>query len=197
MYNMCHKLITALLLAVTAGVANAQLADSSKGDASALRSHPAITNMATSADSLTNSVLANPGIDEQDTFGPEPMLGEPFVPSREPWLSEVMTVDGGLVGSLVAPDGILVQRAILFHNLDLLLQANTPSPPVYFGVDSEVKFVEAHNYQPGIPMPVGMSYPMGQKRWTLFTEFAPIFNADPSTSLGWGGGIGIRFYFGR
>jgi len=194
---MCHKLMTALLVAVTAGMASAQVAGSSGSDTNALRSNPATVHVAISAGSLTNSVLADPGIDVQGTFDLEPMLGEPLVPSRKLWLSDVMAVDGGFRRSSVDPEGIQVQRDILFHNLDLLLQTDTPSAPVYFGVDSEVKFVEHHNYQPGIPVPVGMSYPMRQKRWTFFTEFAPIVDTAPITALGWGGGVGIRLYFGR
>jgi len=156
-----------------------------------------MTHLATSADILTNSVLADPGNGEQDILGRELTLVDPLVPIRQPLLSDVMTVDGGFGRSSVDPEGIQVQRDILFHNLDLLLQADTRSAPVYFGVDSEVKFVEHHNYQPGIPVPVGMSYPMRQKRWTFFTEFAPILDTAPITALGWGGGVGIRFYFGR
>ena len=194
---MCHRLITALLAAVTAGVANAQMAGSSASDTNALRTNPAMTHRATSADILTNSVLADPGNGEQDTLGRELTLVDPLVPIRQPLLSDVMAVDGGFGRSSVDPEGIQVQRDILFHNLDLLLQADTRSAPVYFGVDSEVKFVEHHNYQPGIPVPVGMSYPMRQKRWTFFTEFAPILDTAPITALGWGGGVGIRFYFGR
>ena len=194
---MCHRLITALLVAVTAGVANAQMAGSSASDTNALRTNPAMTHLATSADILTNSVLADPDNGEQDTLGRELTLVDPVVPIRQPLLSDVMAVDGGFGRSSVDPEGIQVQRDILFHNLDLLLQADTRSAPVYFGVDSEVKFVEHHNYQPGIPVPVGMSYPMRQKRWTFFTEFAPILDTAPITALGWGGGVGIRFYFGR
>jgi hypothetical protein len=194
---MCHRLITALLVAVTAGVANAQMAGSSASDTNALRTNLAMTHLATSADILTNSVLADPGNGEQDTLGRELTLVDPLVPIRQPLLSDVMAVDGGFGRSSVDPEGIQVQRDILFHNLDLLLQADTRSAPVYFGVDSEVKFVEHHNYQPGIPVPVGMSYPMRQKRWTFFTEFAPILDTAPITALGWGGGVGIRFYFGR
>jgi hypothetical protein len=194
---MRHKLLTALLAAVTAGAASAQVAGSSGSDTNALWLNSATTHVATSAGSLTNSVLADPGINEQDTFGLEPMPGEPLVPSRKPSLSDVMAVDAGLGPSFVDPEGIQVQRDILFHNLDQLLRAYTPSSPVYFGVDSEVKFVEHHDYQPGIPVPVGMSYSMRQKRWTFFTEFAPILDTAPITALGWGGGVGIRFYFGR
>jgi hypothetical protein len=64
-------------------------------------------------------------------------------------------------------------------------------------VDSEVKFVEHHNYQPGIPAPVGVAYRKGQQRFSFFAELAPILDPAPTTSLGWGGGVGIRFYFGR
>ena len=194
---MCHRLITVLLVAVTASVANAQITGSSASDTNALRTNPAMTHLATSTDILTNLVLADPGNGEQGTLGRELTLVDPLVPIRQPLLSDVMAVDGGFGRSSVDPEGIQVQRDILFHNLDLLLQADTRSAPVYFGVDSEVKFVEHHNYQPGIPVPVGMSYPMRQKRWTFFTEFAPILDTAPITALGWGGGVGIRFYFGR
>jgi hypothetical protein len=194
---MRHKLLTALLAAVTAGAASAQVAGSFATDTSAFRSDPAATHVAISSGSLTNSVLADPGINEHGTFDLGPMLGEPLVPRREIWSSDVMAVDVGAGRSFEDPDAILAQRDVLFHKLDLLLRAFTPSSPVYFGVDHEVKFVEHHDYQPGIPVPVGMAYSMPQKRWTVFTEFAPILDPGSITSLGWGGGIGIRFYFGR
>jgi hypothetical protein len=191
---MCHKLITAWLVALTAGAASAQVAGSFGNDTNALQSNPATTNVTTSPGSIPNSALAEAGTNEP---GMEPMLGEPFVPSRELWLSDVMAINGGAGLSVVDPAGVQFQREILFHNLDLLLRAETHDSPVYFGVSSDLKLVQHQDHQPGIPMPVGMSYPMPQKRWTLFTEFAPIFDADPTSSLGWGGGVGISFYFGR
>ena len=194
---MRHKLLTALLAAVTAGATSAQVAGSFATDTNAFRSDPAATHVAISSGSLTNSVLADPGINEHGTFDLGPMLREPPVASRELWSSDAMVVDGKAGGSFVDPDAIRAQRNVLFHKLDLLLRAYTPSSPVYFGVDHEVKFVEHHDYQPGIPVPVGMSYSMPQKRWTFFTEFAPILDPASATSMGWGGGIGIRFYFGR
>lgn len=113
------------------------------------------------------------------------------------WQSDVMAVHGEDGWAFVDPEGIQVQRAILSHNLDLLLRAETHHSPVIFGVDREVKFVEHGDYQPGIPVPVGMSYSLPQKRWTFFTQLTPILDRGSVTSMGWGGGIGIRFYFGR
>jgi hypothetical protein len=194
---MRHKLLTALLAAVTAGAASAQAAGLFATDTSAFRSDPAVAHVVISSGGLTNSVVAGPGINDHGTLDPDPMLGEPLVPSGKLWSSDVMAVDGKAGGSFVDPDAIQAQRDVLFRKLDLLLRAYTPSSPVYFGVDHEVKFVEHHDYQPGIPVPVGMSYSMPQKRWTFFTEFAPILDPGSITSLGWGGGIGIRFYFGR
>jgi hypothetical protein len=191
---MCLKLITALLAALTAGAASAQVAGSFGNDTNALRSNPAETNVATSAGSIPNSALAEAGTNEP---GMEPMLGETFVPSRELWLSDAMAIDGGSGLSVMDPDGIQFQREILFHYLDLLLRTETRGSPVYSGVGSDLKLVQHQEHQPGFPMPVAMSYPMPQKRWTLFTEFAPILEADPTSSLGWGGGVGISFYFGR
>jgi len=194
---MCHKLITAFLVTATAAAASAQVAGSSGSDTNALRSDPATTHEATSADSLTNAVLAGPDINGQGSLDLAPMLGEPIVPSRTLWLSDVMAVDGAVGYSFEDEDGIQVQRNVLFRKLDLLLRANTRSSPVYFGVDREIRFVEYHDYQPGFPAPVGVSYRRGQQRLAFFAELAPILEVTPSTSLGWGGGVGIRFYFGR
>jgi hypothetical protein len=48
-----------------------------------------------------------------------------------------------------------------------------------------------------LPVPVGISYRRQQQPLAFFAELAPIFHPAPTTSLGWGGGIGIRFNFGR
>lgn len=194
---MRNKLVTALLVSVTAGAASAQVAVSSGSDINALQSNLVTTHAAISSSSLTNSVPADPSINEQGTFDLGHMLGEPVGPSVERWPSDIMPVDGELGWSLVVQDGIQAQRDVLFRKLDLLLRAEVRSSPVYFGVDSEVKFVEHHDYQPGIPAPVGVSYWKGQQRFSFFAELAPILDPAPATLLGWGGGIGIRFYFGR
>ena len=194
---MRNKLVTVLLVSITAGVASAQAAGSSGSDPSALWSDSAASHVATSSGSLTHSVLAGPGINEQGSFGLGSRLGEPLGPSRKIWLSDVMAVSGGVGRSLIDPDGIQVQGDVLFHKLDLLLRADTRCSPVYFGVDPEVKFVEHHDYQPGLPVPVGISYRRQQQPLAFFAELAPIFHPAPTTSLGWGGGIGIRFNFGR
>jgi hypothetical protein len=190
---MHHTLLMALLAAATTGATSAQVAGPFATDRSAFWPDPAVTHVAISSGSLTNSILTDPGIHGHGTLDlVVPSLGESLVPNKD-----LMAVDGRAGGSFVDPDAIQAQRQVLFHKLDLLLRAYTPSSPVYFGVDHEVKFVEQHDYQPGIPVPVGMSYSMPQKRWTFFTEFAPILDPGSVTSMGWGGGIGIRFYFGR
>jgi hypothetical protein len=194
---MRNKLITVLLVSVTAGAASAQVAGTSVSDTNALRSHPATTGEATSSGNLSNSVFDGPAIDESGSFGLEPMMDEPFDPSMRPRLSDAMVVGGGMGRSFVDPDGIQVQREILFHKLDLLLRAKIRSSPVYFGVDPEVKFVKHQVNQPGIPAPAGMSYRRGQQRFGFFAEVTPILQVAPTTSLDWGGGLGIRIYLGR
>jgi hypothetical protein len=151
----------------------------------------------TSAASLTNAVLAGTGINEQGSFDLAPSLGEPFVPSRAPWLADAMSVDGAGSPSFVDSDDIQVQRDVLYHKLDLLLRANIRSSPVYFGVDREIKFVEHHDYQPGIPTPVGISFRRRNQSFAFFAELAPILEFAPASVLGLGGGVGIRFYFDR
>ena len=194
---MHNRLVTVLLISITAGVASAQAAGSYGSDPNALWSNPAMSHVATSSGSLTNPGLAGPSINEQNSIGLGPMLSEPLGPNRKPWLSDVMAVGGGVGRSFVDPDSIQVQGNVLFHTLDLLLRADTRCSPVYFGVDPEVKFIEHHDYQPGLPVPVGISYRRQQQPLAFFAELAPIFHPAPTTSLGWGGGIGIRFNFGR
>jgi hypothetical protein len=111
--------------------------------------------------------------------------------------SAQMAVTEGEDGSFVGPDDIQHQRDVLFRKLDLLVQADIHSSPFHFGVDPEVKFVEHHDYQPGIPLPLGMSYWNAQQRLVLFGELDPILDPALSTTMGWGGGIGIRIYLGR
>jgi hypothetical protein len=194
---MCKRLVTALVVAITAGAASAQVAGTAVSDTNALRSNPATTREATSSGSLSNSVFDGPAIDESGSFSLGLMMDEPLDLSTRLRLSDVMVVGGGMGWSFVDPDGIQVKREILFHKLDLLLRAKTRSSPVDFGVDPEVKFVEHQVNQPGIPAPVGISYRRGQQRFGFFAEVTPILQVAPTTSLDWGGGLGIRIYLGR
>jgi hypothetical protein len=194
---MRRKLLTALLAALTAGAASAQVAGSFATDTSVFRSDPAVAHVVISSGGLTNSVVAGSGVNEHGAFDSDPVLGESLVPSGKLWSSDVMAVDGGAGRSFEDPYDIQAQRDVLFHKLDLLLRADIRSSPVYFGVDDEVKFVEHHDYQPGIPVPFGISHRSGQQRLVFFGELAPILDPASTMSLGWGGGIGIRFYFGR
>ncbi|MCX6930855.1 MAG: hypothetical protein NT154_47780 [Verrucomicrobia bacterium] len=192
---MRNGLVTALVVAVTAGTASAQVGALSASDTNAPPSNPAMTNEVTSFGSLTNSVVAGPGVDAPGALGLDPRMDEPFVLSSQLWQSDEMAVSGGGGRPFADPDGMQVQRDALFRNLDRLVRAEVHSSPIYFGVDSEVKFVERHDYQPGIPAPVGISYRGGQQRFSFFAELAPILEITPSTSLEWGGGLGVRFFF--
>jgi hypothetical protein len=162
---MHNRLVTVLLISITAGVASAQAAGSYGSDPNALWSNPAISHVATSSGSLTNPGLAGPSINEQGPIGLGPMLSEPLGPNRKPWLSDVMAVGGGVGRSFVDPDSIQVQGNVLFHTLDLLLRADTRCSPVYFGVHPEVKFIEHHDYQPGLPVQSASPIGGNSSRW--------------------------------
>jgi hypothetical protein len=124
------------------------------------------------------------------------MIGEPLSLGMKPCLSDEMAGDGGDGWSFVDPDTMQIQGDALLHKVDLL-RADTRGSAVYFGRDKEVKFVEHHNNRPGIPVPVGFSYPIRPRRLEFFGEIAPILDAAPDNPLGWGGGVGIRFYLGH
>ena len=185
------------MVSITAGATSAQVIGSSGSDTNEILSDPAPTLVATSSGDLTNSVLAAASINEQGIFDLEPVLREPLVPSRKLSSSDAMAIDGGVGWSFVLPDGIQAQRDVLFRKLDLLLRAKTRGSPVIFGIDRELKFVEHQENQPGIPAPVGLSYRMPDQRVKFFGELTPILDPAPSTFMGWGAGIGIRFNLGR
>jgi hypothetical protein len=193
---MRHRLLSVLLVTVTTGATSAQVIGSFGSYTNEFPSDPAPTLVATSSGDLTNSVLADGGTHEQGTSALEPALREPLVPCEKP-ASDGMAVDGGVGWTFVLPDSIQAQREALFRKLDLLVPAKTRGSPVLFGIDRELKFVELQENQPGIPAPIGLSYPLPEQRVKFFGELTPILDPAPTTVMGWGAGIGIRFNFGR
>jgi hypothetical protein len=193
---MRNMLMAALLAWVTAGAVNAQVAGLFGGDTIALQTNPVVAQVATSEGNVTNSLQPRPAIDQSGSFSPAPIIGEPLSLTMQPRPSDEMTVGGGLGGSFVNSDELRLEGDAFFQKYDLL-RAAPHSAPFSFGRDRDIKFVESHTYRPGIPAPVGMSYPMVRKRVQFFGEIAPIFDATFANPLGWGGGFGIRINLGR
>jgi hypothetical protein len=193
---MRNMLIAALLAWVTAGAANAQVAGLFGGDTIALQTNAVVAQVATSDGSVTNTLQPGPATDQSGSFSPAPITGEPLSLSMQPRPSDEMTLGGGVGGSFVDPDEIQLKGEAFSREFDLL-RAAPHSAPFSFGRDRDIKFVESHTYRPGIPAPVGMSYPMPRQRVQFFGEIAPIFDATFANPLGWGGGFGIRINLGR
>lgn len=191
-----NKTLTALLVSVTAGATSAQVIGSSGSETNELLSDPGPTLVAaTSAGELTKPVLAGVSLNEQGTPALEPTRGEPLDAGTKFQPSDGIAVDGGVGWTFVLPDNIQAQREALFRKLDLMAGTKTRGSPVLFGIDREIKFVELQENQPGIPAPIGLSYPMPEQRVKFFGELTPILDPAPTTAMGWGGGIGIRFNF--
>jgi hypothetical protein len=195
--KMRNKLITVFAVAITAGGASAQVARPDGDGTNVVRSNRAATELASLSGNSMNILQPLPAVHQFDSFGLDRVLNEPLSMGPGPWPPDRMAATGGEDWSFLVPEDIQFGRDVLYRKLDLLVQADTRSSPVHFGVDSEVKFVEHHDYQPGIPLPVGMSYRNGQQRLVFFGELAPILDPALTTSMGWGGGIGIRIYLGR
>jgi hypothetical protein len=189
-------LIAVWLAALAVRVAGAQEAGVFGDDANALQTNPALAQVAISDGSVTNTLQPGQAMNQPGSFSLGPIISEPLNLSMTPWPSNKMTVGGAPGGSFVDPDATQIQGNLLLQRFDLL-HADAHGPPVYFGRDKDVKFVESHVNRPGIPAPVGMSYPIRPHRLEFFGEFAPILDATPDNSLGWGGGLGIRFYIGH
>jgi hypothetical protein len=195
--SLRKQLITAWVVAITAGSSSAQVAGSAGDDTNAVRSNPATVQAAASSGIALDTFQASPAIEQLGSATPGPVIGEPLGVGMKPWPPDKMSVDGAEISSFVESDSIRAQRDVLFRKFDLLLRTDIHKSPVFFGVDNEVKFVEHRDFQPGLPLPVGMSYRRGLHRLVFFGELTPILDPSPTTSLGWGGGVGIRFYFGR
>jgi len=191
---MRNKVLTVLLVSITAGTAGAQVAGSSGSGTNAVQSTPATPQAVPSTGSLTNAFQPGPAINEKGTFGVGPMLGEPIGVSAKVWLSDKLALDGGLGWSFVDPDGCQLHGDVLFHKFDLL-RADTRDLPLYVGVGGRVKFPEHGDNRAGIRVPVGIAYLMPQQRLEFYAEVAPVLDVAPSTTLEWNGGIGIRYYF--
>jgi hypothetical protein len=194
------KLIKALLVTIAASAASAQVASSPDSDPKTPFYDPLSAQVVPPTDSLTNTFLPGPPIDEQAPLGLAPVIAEETALGMELWRPDTVSAGENEDWSFLETDSVQVQREVLFHQLDELraeTRGSSLGSPVYFGIGDGVKLVQHQENQPGLVVPLGMSYPMQRKRWMLFTELAPILDADPSTALGWGGGVGIRFDFGR
>ena len=112
------------------------------------------------------------------------------------WPSDKMAVEGVEGGTFVDTDAVRLEGEAFSKEFDLLRGVPGESP-ISIGRDKDIKFVESHENRPGIPAPLGMAYPMPQRRLRFFVEVAPILDPSPMTALGWGGGIGISIYLGR
>ena len=193
---MRNKLIAVVLASITAGVASAQIAGSFGSGLIALQSNPAPVAVATSDVNVTNTFQPGSAVNATDSFSLGPTIGESLGSDLKPWLSDEMTVDRGEGWSFVDSDEIQLEGQAFSQEFDLL-RASSHRGLFSFGRDSDIKFVESHTYRPGIPAPIGMSYPIPRHRVQFFGEIAPILDATFANSVGWGGGFGIRIYLGH
>jgi hypothetical protein len=67
--------------------------------------------------------------------------------------------------------------------------------PLYFGIGGRLLLREDDDSKLGVRIPVGVDYILGEGRFDVFVEIAPIFNFVPETEFDLSGGIGARFYF--
>jgi hypothetical protein len=183
------KLITALLASLTAGAASAQVASSSDGKTQALLSDAAPIEVAAldagSSGGHTTALLSYAApVEFAALHGCVTNMCQPCPMALEEHCS------------FADPAAIQLEGHELLQTFDLL-RGNAHDSSVHFGRDKDVQFVENHPNRPGIATPVGLSYPMRQHRWEFFAEVAPILDPAPNTSMGWGGGLGFRFFIGH
>lgn len=179
---MRYYLRTALLMSLMAVAAEAQPAP------------PSTNAVITPSPAFTNAPSFEGPINQQNSFGLGPMIGEPFGLGAKLWLSDKMAVDAGAGWSFEDRDGFQLHADFLYHAFDLF-HVDQGELPLYFGVGGRVKFVDNGDNRAGIRFPIGVAYLIPRSRWEVFAEVAPILDLAPSTSLQWNGGIGFRYYF--
>ncbi len=129
---------------------------------------------------------------------PDPMLGEPLVPpSRNHWLSDTMDVDGAVGRSLSwSRTASRSKGTSCSTSWTCCCEPRLAARLSILASTLEIKFTEHHDYQSGFP---GQSAsPIGSRTTAVgvLRRTRAHSRSRAQSSLGWGGGIGIRFNFG-
>jgi hypothetical protein len=130
---------------------------------------------------------------QTDVFGVGVLLGEPTGISAKVRLGPTSAIDAAAAWSFVDEGSFYFHADYLMHFPDVLT-VDPGELPLYVGVGGMVSLREDPLL--GIRIPVGLAYEFETAPLDVFFEIAPGMGIFPETSLEFGGGIGIRYYFG-
>lgn len=123
------------------------------------------------------------------------MAGDPTALSAKIWLDETRAVDGALGWSFVDDGMVYVHGDYLWHRYSLEPEDFDGRLPYYLGVGARLLARQEKESRLGLRFPVGLDYILGDGRFDVFVELAPIFDLVPKTDLAWSVGVGARVNF--
>jgi hypothetical protein len=136
-------------------------------------------------------ILAKPIAAQDRGFGMGIILGEPTGLSAKLWTSSDNAFDFAAAWSFKGDGSLLLQADYVWHFN--LIPVSSGKLPLYVGIGGRV--VLADDPQFGIRIPIGLDYLFAAAPIDVFVELVPILDLSPSTDFGFGGGIGIRYWF--
>ena len=110
---------------------------------------------------------------------------------------EVFAEGGNAFDAAVAwsfTEGTFYLHADYLIHFRTIIEPDVGELPFYFGVGGKINLHQEP--QLGVRVPVGVSYIFESAPVDVFLELAPGIGLYPSTSFDFGGGIGLRYYFG-
>ncbi|MFO8064101.1 MAG: hypothetical protein ACQETQ_05035 [Spirochaetota bacterium] len=130
---------------------------------------------------------------ETETFGLGVLLGEPTGISAKLRLDDTSALDAAAAWSFIGQGAFYFHADYLFHFNDVL-HVHPGELPVYVGIGGKVLLKDDPRL--GARIPVGLAYEFADAPLDVFFEIAPGVGIFPETDIDFGGGIGMRYYFG-
>jgi hypothetical protein len=130
---------------------------------------------------------------ETETFGVGIVLGEPTGLSAKVRLDDTSAIDAAAAWSFTDDGSFYFHASYLLH-FNEVLHVDPGELPIYVGVGAKMRLKK--NPQFGVRVPVGLAYEFETAPLDVFIELAPGVGIYPETRVDFGGGIGIRYYFG-
>ena len=139
---------------------------------------------------LLLAVVASPvRAQKAGDFGVGVILGSPTGGAAKLWLSDHQALSAGIGFS----SSLAVCGDYLWHGWSVLPQPAEGRLPVYLGLGGQIRTLTPDEF--GVRGVLGLAYWLPRNPVELFLEFVPVVRVTPWTSVGLGGGIGLRYYF--
>ena len=117
------------------------------------------------------------------------VLGAPTAITGKLWLGHKSAIDVGLGWD----HRVTAYGDYLWHGWDVLPQPSQGRLPVYLGLGAQVRAFDDTEF--GIRTVLGIAYWLPHDPIEIFLELVPVFHLTRETGVGFGAGLGLRYYF--